>query len=208
MFLINPYIYSPSVFNWPFTSSNWTTVTGTPTWTGTQVTFPWASTVKIKENDTYNSNIVYCQTDLTWTTDSTSEDIAGMALTSNSSLLSAAYTTTYSAKITTRNDTGGKFRLFAWAGTYNSYGDSALSVTKNKSVKITFDTSNNNIKFWYWSWSAWTQMWTTQTYDIKNGWTLYFHLWYDIIVTSIWVTTFDNTYFGSVATDYSTHYPV
>ncbi len=188
-------------------SSNFTTVTGTPTWTGTQVTFPWGTTVKIKENDTYNSNIIYCQANFTWTNNSVNEDIAGIGISSNSSLATAWYTTTYSAKITTREDTGWKYRLFAWAATYNSYWNSATWITKGKDVKITYDTSNNNIKFWYWSGSAWTQMWTTQTYDIKNWWTLYFHVWYDIILSSLWLTTFDNIYFGSAAIDYTTQYP-
>lgn len=202
--------YKPAAswpFNWPFTTADFTTQAGSPTWTGTQVTFPWGTTCKIKNTNTYASQIVYIQSDFTWATSAANEDLAGIILTNQSTLASSAYSTTYAAKITSRNSAWWQYRLFGWAATYNTYGLEP-SINKWTAVKITFDTSSNALKYWHWNWSAWAQMWTTQTINILNGWTLYFHLFYDQILDNLGTTTFDKLYFGSTATDYTTQYPV
>lgn len=190
----------------PLQSSDFTTIAGTPTWTWSQVTFPWATTVKLTNNSNYASNIIYCQSDLTWVTNSGSEDIAWIILSSNATMPAYGIDTLYSAKITSRSASWWEYRLFIGTTSYNMY-DNSPWITKGKSIKITYNIATNDIKFWYWNGSAWTQMGTTQTYNIKNGWSLYFHLFYDIIVNNIGLTTLDNIYFWSVASDYSTQYP-
>lgn len=192
---------------WPFTSSDFTTQAGSPTWSSNQVTFPWASTIKIKNINTNNSNIVFIQWYFTWVTNDPNEDLAWIILTNQSSLPSVWYQTTYSAKITSRSYNWWQYRLYWWAWTYNTYNNDTININKWTDVKITYNTSNNQIKYWYWNWSAWTQMWTTQTINILNWWTLYFHLFYDVILINLWTTTFNNLYFGSVLSDYTTHYP-
>ena len=42
------------------------------------------------------------------------------------------------------------------------------SIERGKSIKVTYNTANNEIKFWYWD-SAWIQMGTTQTWDVRGA---------------------------------------
>jgi hypothetical protein len=173
-----------------------------------QLTRPATNTYNYLDSvSTQNSEIIFAQAYMSWDTNDTNEDIAGIMITSTSTP-THGWWPNYSAQINTRDNIWGwHYRL--WVNTtsrvYNLDTDSAL--TKWQEVKITFNTSNNEIKFWRWTWS-WTQMWTTQTYDIKNGGNLKLIIWYDYIATSIWTAHIDNLYFGRISADYSTQYPV
>jgi hypothetical protein len=194
------------------TSSDFTGATSagsTITWTGTQVSISRPSTQNnashTDTNTTYNSGIIIGQAKFSFAAGGGSADMASIMLTSSSVPLFQAYATTYAAKISSRNNTSQKYRLSAGAATWNSY-DLDTSTTNGVDVKITYDTSNNNIKFWAWNGSSWTQMDTTQTYDIKNGGNVKLSLQNTNLFVDI-APVWDNIYFGTFASDYSTQFP-
>lgn len=60
------------------------------------------------------------------------------------------------------------FRFYyALAGT--TAGVTNTGITKGKHIKITYDTTTNDMKWWYWSGAAWTQMGVTQNANIDQG---------------------------------------
>lgn len=70
-----------------------------------------------------------------------------------------------------RYNTGNVFnmRLYITVGGVNQYDSGDTGVSLNNTVKITIDASNN-IKYWYLSGvDTWTQLGTTQTYDIGTN---------------------------------------
>lgn len=187
-----------------------TTNGSTFTWTGGQLSMTRANTnfgAIAKSNNGETANYIIAQCNLTWSNDIATEDIVGFGIGS-ATPSGYVYDTAYYAKITSRSDAGGQYRLWAGEATYNSYSNSTTGITKAKDVKIVYNTANNEIKFYYWNGSAWTQMGTTQTYDIKNSGTVYLSLFYDNIQTTVSPAVFDKIYFDSYSADYSTQYPV
>jgi hypothetical protein len=199
----------------PLGSSDFTTVAatgGTATWTtstnlrmtqnSTQFQFSYALATT-----TLNSGIIIAQSKISWSTNGGgSEDIGGMKLTNAGSLPGTnIHTTVTNASITSRW-TGGNYRPTCGSSSWNSY-DPGSSVTQGKDCKIVYDTSNNNIKLYYWGGSSWTQFGTTQTYDILGGTAIRLVLYYSYLTNSIGNLDFDNIYFGTFASDYSTQYP-
>lgn len=186
-----------------------TTNGSTFTWTDSQLSMTRANTnfgaIAIT-NVGKTTNYIIAQCNLDWTGAGGSEDIVGFGIGSNTPS-GYVYDTAYYAKITSRSDIGSEYRLWAGAATYNSYSNSTTGITKGKDVKIVYNTSNNEIKFYYWNGSTWVQMGTTQTYNIKNSGTVYLSLFYDNIQTTVSPAVFDKIYFDSYTADYTTQYP-
>lgn len=153
-------------------------------------------TNKLQSVSTVTSTFASIQCNMTWTTDSTSESQWLFTLYKNN--------TNY-CNISARTASGWVYRLdiviwWTWVYAFET------AITKGKDVKITYDYTTNEIKFWYWSGSAWTQMWTTQTFDLD--WTLYalFTQEDTASYTGANPVTIDNFYMVDTA-NYSTQYP-
>jgi hypothetical protein len=153
-----------------------------------------------------NSNLVIGQANMTWGTDVIG-DIGFMAVCNSTTPTSGYHgPSSRSAGLGTRSNTTNSYRLRAGDTASNLY-DVEVAVTKGKDVKIVYDTSANSIKYYYWNGSSWTQMGTTQTYNILNGGSMYLMLGYQNTSSNIGTLTFDNIYFDSYASDYTTQYP-
>lgn len=160
-------------------------------------------------NFSKSGNYIIAQCNLTWATNSTSEDVCAMKLTNQATpATSNEHSQTTNAQISSRQSSGGKYRLTAGTSSWNSY-DLDSSITKGKDVKIVYNTSNSEIKFYYWNTSVWTQIGTTQTYDIDGaGNPLYLVIHYTNTAGSDCGNfDTDNIYFDTYAADYSTQYP-
>lgn len=182
----------------------------TITWTGGKIAISRPSSQYASSyaytNTTYNSGIIIGQAYMYFGAGGGIDDFCHMMLTSSALTSTYANAVPYAAKCGSRTSTSSKFRLDAGAATWNSY-ELESSVTCGVDVKITYDTSNNNIKYWYWGGSAWTQFGTTQTYDIKNGGNVKFAVQNTNVFTDV-APYWQDMYFGTYAADYSTHYPV
>ena len=199
---------SSSLTSANFTTSNadWWAVNWT--WTQAQITDPNTSkSVFAKCNTTYNSWIVIAQAYLTRTNNSAAWNFWWLFLSSSDLVTSSQMQDqNYIGTITWRATGADDFRvrIRTTSAVYNV--DNDTSWDRWTDAKIVYNTSDNTIKFYRWNWSAWTQMWTTQTYDIRQGWNLKFY----ITNVDVWDTntfTFDNIYFNTYGADYSTHYP-
>jgi hypothetical protein len=199
----------------PLGSSDFTTVAatgGTATWTtstnlrltqnSTQFQFSYGLC-----NNTKNSGIIIAQAKISWSNNGGgNEDIGGMKLTNVGSLPGTnIHSTATNASISSRN-TGGNYRPACGSSSWNSYDPGSL-ITQGKDCKIVYNTSNNNIGFYYWGGSSWTQIGTTQTYNILGSGPLKLIFYYSYLTTTIGNLDFDNIYFDTYAADYSTQYP-
>lgn len=170
-----------------------------------QLTRPASGTYNYMDSvSTQNSQIIFAQAYVSWDTNSADEDIVWFILTSASTPVHGNWYT-YWAWITSRSNW--------WQYNIKTRNSGAVynldsTVTKWKEVKITYNTADNNIKFWYWDTSVWTQIWTTQTLDIKNWWNIKLIVYYDYISQTVGTWHIDNLYFGRISADYSTQYPV
>lgn len=97
-----------------------------------------------------------------------------------------------------------------WVEVYTTWNSNVDNPTTSSTMKAKIDyvKSTNTIKFYYWNWSSWTQIWTTQTqafawsYKVVNTLRTYWSWFYWF--SNIAIT--DNLYFTS-ETWYSTIYP-
>ncbi len=96
------------------------------------------------------------QCNLTWTTDSTLESSGGLFLYVDNNNF---------AQITGRTAAGGKYRLFIRQASTTAY-DIDTSQVKGQDVKIEYDFTAHTIKFYFWGGSSWTQLGTTQTFNL------------------------------------------
>lgn len=210
MFVINPYRFATT--SSALTSADFTTSNGdggTVTWTWTQVVITDPNTSKsvfTKCNNTYNSNIIYAQANMTWTANAAAGNLWGIYISSTNFVTSSQlHTQNYHALAGSRGTASANIRLRINT-TSNVYNLDNAWQNVPQDVKITYNTSTNDIKYWYWNGSAWSQLWTTQTYDILQGSTIKLYL----TNVDVWDTntyTYNNIYFWSAASDYSTHYP-
>lgn len=221
-FILNPYISFPIQSTWVSDDFSWWTV-DTGKWT-THITTSWTISVSSYElqltrpaSNTYNyldsvstcnSWIIFCQWYLSWDINSNNEDIWGIMITSSATPVHWWWPN-YSAFINSRDNIWWwHYRVWVNTTTITYNLDTDSSLTKWKEVKITYNVSTNDIKFFYWNWSSWTQIWTTQNANILNWWNIKLIVWYDYIHISIWTVHIDNLYFWTIDADYSTQYPV
>lgn len=142
------------------------------------------------------SGVATVQATVTWDDDTNNEAIGGIWL----------YVDANNYISLTSRSGGGTYRLRIFDGGSQVY-TLETAITKNKIVKITYDLSSKDIKFWYWDAvdDEWVQMGTTQNVDI--GSTCY------AVLTSQDDTTFtgadtvyiDDLYLSNA--DYSTQKP-
>lgn len=191
-------------------NSNWWSVTRT--WNSVEISYTGAWMIWAKCNDTQNSNIIYAQCNLTWNPTGEQEQFWGMIISSTDfNVNTVSYNQPYNISINSRAQSSTwRYALSLWTNTPLVYYNTTTWIDKWKDVKITYNTSNNEIKYWYWdTWtSAWVQMWTTQTYDILQGWDIKLYL-YNNYLNSLWSETYtmNNIYFWNAVTDYTTQYP-
>ena len=96
------------------------------------------------------------QSNITWTTNSTGEGVGGLYL---------YFDDDNWAYIGSRTSAGGNYRLRIYKDGSQVYSNHS-AITKNKSVKIEYDSNNNEVSFYYWNTSVWTQIDSTQTYNL------------------------------------------
>ena len=100
------------------------------------------------------------------------------------------------ASIVNQYDGTGIFYLETASGSslgYN-FNSGIVGLNQNRKVKITYDITSKDIKFWYWGGSAWIQMGTTQNVDI--GTTMKVEVFGYYAGGSLsWVGKIDNLYF-------------
>lgn len=107
--------------------------------------------------NTVTSRIALVENYLSWTTDSANEAWGGACL----------YFDDDNYALIQPRDSAGVLRCRIFQGGSEVYSYIS-SVSKGKTVRVTYDFSNYNIKFYYWSGSAWTQLGTTQTYNLGS----------------------------------------
>lgn len=78
-------------------------------------------------------------------------------------------------------------------------------ITNGKDIKIVYDVSSSLISFWYWSGAAWTQMGTTQNYDIGSSVKVGFSFFNNSSVNNALNGYYDNVFLTTA--DFSTQYP-
>ena len=180
---------------------------GTITWSGGQVTFANTPTTvsRLISTATKNSDKIIAQARFAFTASgSPSNDLASIMLTSDAGV--AGYDTPYSAKIGSRGDTNGQYRLNAGVN-WSDYNEYSSGQFQPQDVKIVYNTVDNTIKFYHWTGSAWAQMGTTQTANILNGGNIRLFLEDPLTFGSTPTPIFSDIYFISAASDYSSHYP-
>lgn len=160
----------------------------------TNPTYQSFDTCKLTSIPTVTSGVATLSGNLDWTDPGTGETQGGFRLQVDGNNF---------ASITSR-DNGGKYRLVIVSGGSAVY-DNRPGITKVKDVKITYDISSHNIKFWYWNGSTWTQMGTTQNYNL--GSTLYAVIGWDdwSSYPNADLGKVDDVYFTDV--DFATQYP-
>lgn len=152
-------------------------------------------TDKLQSVSTVTSGTATAQVNFTWTTDSNDE-------TQQFTMLYVD-TNNY-ATICNRTAAGGFYRLIVRAGGSTTY-DLDTAISKGKDVKITYDISGHDIKFWYWNGSAWTQMGTTQNNNLGSTVYSLFTVEGSVTNTGANPATYDDFYLSNA--DYSTQYP-
>ena len=110
---------------------------------------------KLQSDLSVSSGVVSVQCDLTWSDDG-NEAYGGIFLYVDDNNW---------AGITSRA-LGGTLRFWIYDGGSQVYS-SESAITKNKTVKIEYDISAGEIKFFYWD-GSWTQAGATQEYDIGS----------------------------------------
>jgi hypothetical protein len=179
----------------------------TITWltaTHVQVTRSSSSTW-LKGNVGKTSGVMVFQSLLNWNGSANNEDVVGLKL-SSATLSAPVYSPAPSASITSRESSGGEFRVSCGFASWNAAQDLDSNIAKNQDVKIVYDPSVNSVKQYYWNGSSWVQMGSTQTVDILNGGTVYPSLIYaNTAGTDNGPLDCDNIYWTTG--DYSTHYP-
>lgn len=194
-------------------TSKWTVQQGSwsitiDTWR-LKYTRPWSGTnCNLFSVSTRNTWIVFIQCNMDFVNASwTNGDLFWMFITSSSTLTTATNNPpNYSAYIHSRTDTLWKVRVNLFTTSTQYWFDTAIADPQD--FKITYNISNNQTKYWYWSGSAWTQMWTTQTVNILNWWSLYGAIIGANHIDNVYPAYVDNLYFWTIATDYTTQYPV
>ena len=150
---------------------------------------------KLQSDASITSGVAVVQSDFTWTTDSADESLMMFVLYVDDSNY---------ATISSRA-TGGVYRLIIVDGGSTVY-NLETAIAKNKSVKITYDITSKDIKFWYWGGASWTQMGTTQNVDIGSTVKMVFSVESGTTQTGANPGIWDNAYFIS-GEDYSVNPP-
>ncbi len=148
-------------------------------------------TNQLKSVNSVTSGVATLQTRMTWTDPGGSEAVQEFYLWVDN---------THYARILTRSS-GGTYRLITSAG-YDFETDIAIP----QDVKITYDITSHDIKFWYWSGSAWTQMGTTQNSNIGSTVFAIYTVSDSASFSNADQGQYDDFYMSNA--DYSTHYPV
>jgi len=139
--------------------------------------------------------IITAQCNLTWTTDGSSEAGGGIHLYKDDNNYAA---------IRSRSG-GGDYGLRIYSGGEFVYSVDS-EITKGKDIKIEYDVSATTIKFFYWNVNTWTQMGTTQTYDLGTPLFLGFTSGDGIAYNGADPVIIDNAYL--VKGSYATQYPL
>ena len=147
----------------------------------------------LKSDISLSSGIITVQCNLTWTDPGANEAFGGMFLYKDDN--NYAY-------IGSRDS--GNYRLVVTTGGVFRY-DNNPGIAPAKDIKIEYDVSATTVKFYYWNTSVWTQMGTTQTYDLGTPLYLLFNSHDHTNFANCDVNIFDNAYL--VSGDYSTQYP-
>lgn len=148
---------------------------------------------KLQSVSTVSSSNAVAQAYINWTDPTTQEALCGMFLYKDAN--NYAYVGSRSS--------GGTYRLLIQSGGSQVYTLDG-NIAQNKDVKITFD--GTSVKFWYWNGSAWTQMGTTQTYNLGANCGVVLSTEDSTSFTGADVVSFDNLYLSDA--DYSTQYPI
>jgi len=144
------------------------------------------------------SGVAVVQANMTWSDDSNNEAEANLFLYVDANNY---------ARIGSRSTAGGKYLLVVVQGGSARYVyDNAAAPTKGKDVKITYNLTSKEIKYWWWNTDTWTQIGATATWDL--GSTVYMLMATQDVAgyTAVDTATFDNAYLFS--TDSTTQYPV
>lgn len=111
---------------------------------------------KLVSDISITSGVAVAQADLTWTDPGANEAQGGVFLYVDDNNWCG---------VTSRSTPGSKYTIatrFGGADDWDQTGYASLPGT----IKITYDLSSKDIKFYYWNTNTWTQMGSTQNHDI------------------------------------------